>query len=151
MSVYMIRDGQGRIKIGCSTNPEARQRSLQSASADRLTLIRVIEGRGPATEKWLHKKFNHLHLTGEWFQYSREMLHVAPPDEPCIFIAVSTSITGILWGAKAIGAAINKNAHHTSYLLRTGAIECAVKKGALWCADAEALRKEFKCEAPDAR
>jgi hypothetical protein len=80
-SVYLIRDERDRIKIGYAANPKARLRELQCATADRLTLIRVFVGAGHPTERWLHRKFRHLRLSGEWFHFSPEMLHIVPPDE----------------------------------------------------------------------
>src|SRR5262249_12493383 len=79
-SVYLLA-GRDRIKIGHARYPKARLRDLQGATADRLTLIRVIAGVGQPTERWLHKKFAHLRLSGEWFQFSPEMLDIVTPDE----------------------------------------------------------------------
>jgi hypothetical protein len=81
MSVYLISDGRERIKIGFAFDPQSRLRNLQCATAVRLTLVRVIAGAGHPTERWLHKKFRHLRLDGEWFQFSPEMLDIVPPDE----------------------------------------------------------------------
>jgi hypothetical protein len=81
MSVYFIRDTRDRIKIGYAANSKGRLRDLQCGAADRLRLVRVIANVGQPTERWLHKKFAHLRLSGEWFQFSPEMLHIVTPDE----------------------------------------------------------------------
>jgi hypothetical protein len=81
VSVYLIRDEHDRVKIGYTTDSEARLQALQSATADRLRIVRIFAGTGYPTERWLHKKFAHLRLSGEWFQFSPDMLHIIPPDE----------------------------------------------------------------------
>lgn len=78
--VYFIHDGWSRVKIGWSVDVDKRLASLQSANAEPLTLLRVLEG-GPATERWLHRRFAAERLHGEWFSYHEDMLTVVPPDE----------------------------------------------------------------------
>lgn len=80
MSVYFIADPHGRVKIGFAYDPKNRLRDLQCGSADPLYLLRVIDGSQPV-ERWLHKRFAALRISGEWFRLTDEMLTVTPPDE----------------------------------------------------------------------
>ncbi len=75
MSVYIIRAGEhGPVKIGYSDGPvEKRIRQLQNNHYEILTLIRIIEG-GLETERLYHKKYKELHIRGEWFHWSDDML-----------------------------------------------------------------------------
>jgi hypothetical protein len=50
---------------------------------------------------------------------------------------------GLVWGAKAIGAEINRSPRQAFHLLETGAIRCARKVNNLWCAPRSGLRAEF--------
>jgi hypothetical protein len=52
----------------------------------------------------------------------------------------------LLWGAKAIGAAINQTKRQTDYLLQNKLIRCAGQKGNKWFAPRKALRREFGLE-----
>lgn len=79
--VYFVQNTRtSQVKIGYSSEVRKRIGSLQTATPDRLILIRLIDG-GPRTEAWLHKKFSNLHVRGEWFEYHDDMLVVCPPDE----------------------------------------------------------------------
>lgn len=80
-SVYFIQNARsGHVKIGFSTDVRSRLSALQTSQADSLVLIRLIDG-GPATERWLHRRFGHLSLRGEWFAFDSDMLTIIPPDE----------------------------------------------------------------------
>jgi hypothetical protein len=48
-----------------------------------------------------------------------------------------------VWGAKAIGEIINRNARQTHHLLTSGHIKSAKRIGGRWCASPSALLKEF--------
>jgi hypothetical protein len=48
-----------------------------------------------------------------------------------------------LWGAKAIGAAIDRNQKQTFYLLNKGLIRSARRVGEQWVADKDDLQREF--------
>jgi hypothetical protein len=48
-----------------------------------------------------------------------------------------------LWGAEAIGAAINRKPKQTYYLLRKGLIRSARRVGEQWVADHDDLQREF--------
>lgn len=65
--IYFIRAGEsGPIKIGFSTNPEQRLRTLQTAHTDKLTMLHCQIGT-KADEARLHRKFRNIHVKGEWF------------------------------------------------------------------------------------
>lgn len=81
MPVYVITDNPGKInvvKIGWSTNVEARITGLQISNHRPLRVLRVIEGSS-ATELWMHKRYKHLRMTGEWFRFDDEMFTIEPP------------------------------------------------------------------------
>lgn len=66
--VYFIRNGvRDRVKIGFSEGHEGRLRSLQGASADKLTLLGVVSGTRK-TEMRMHKRFKEYRERGEWFR-----------------------------------------------------------------------------------
>lgn len=70
---YFIESGMtGLIKIGRSVNPESRLKSLQTASPDKLTLLKVIPEQ-VVSESELHERFAHLRRQGEWFESSEEI------------------------------------------------------------------------------
>jgi hypothetical protein len=48
-----------------------------------------------------------------------------------------------LWGAKAIGAAIDRTPKQTYYLLNKGLIRSARRVGDQWVADKDDLQREF--------
>lgn len=82
MAVYFIRDeSTGAVKIGYARDVERRRRSLQTGLPGKITTLRVLDG-DLATESWLHVRFAHLHLRGEWFRYSDEMLSIRSDEIP---------------------------------------------------------------------
>jgi hypothetical protein len=48
-----------------------------------------------------------------------------------------------LWGAAAIGAAINRNPRQVYYLLESGLIRSAKRVGERWVVDKDDLQREF--------
>lgn len=74
MAVYLIRCGEdGPVKIGSADAPQERLAALQTAHWQTLALVRVWQG-GETEERKLHRKFSDLHIRGEWFHFSRQML-----------------------------------------------------------------------------
>jgi hypothetical protein len=59
----------------------------------------------------------------------------------------ATTYARVLWGATQIGAAIGRTEKQTFHMLIRGMITSAIKKGNLWCANAESLRREFSGES----
>lgn len=73
-NVYYIRsEDSGRVKIGWSSNVPARLKSLQRASASRLTLLYSEPGTG-RDEANLHERFRAHRVHGEWFEPSADLL-----------------------------------------------------------------------------
>jgi hypothetical protein len=73
------------VKIGYAIDPKARLGNLQTGHHVELKLLRTMPG-GRDTEAQLHRHFNGLHIRGEWFHFSKEMLTInyAPQrDTPC--------------------------------------------------------------------
>lgn len=77
--VYFIENPDSQaIKIGVAKNVEKRLRSLQTASPAQLSLLRVIQTDSQKAarelEQSLYQRFQHLQLSGEWFQREPELL-----------------------------------------------------------------------------
>lgn len=69
--VYLILEESNstwrqKVKIGYSTNPEKRLRSLQTGSASRLSIVNVWRGT-PKDEKSIHALLNDYRERLEWF------------------------------------------------------------------------------------
>lgn len=73
--IYVIRADDGRTKVGISTNPRRRLRSLQSGNAAKLSLgyqrpiSRELAIRIERRAHWLMQA---VHVHGEWFLASVE-------------------------------------------------------------------------------
>jgi hypothetical protein len=66
--IYFIQQGDsGPIKIGFSTRPKERLRTLQTAHTDKLNMLHCELG-SEADEARLHRKFSNIHIKGEWFK-----------------------------------------------------------------------------------
>lgn len=65
--VYMaISPADSLVKIGWSTNPFVRIRSLRTGNSQNLALSRIVPGTR-RLEGVLHKHFAALRVRGEWF------------------------------------------------------------------------------------
>lgn len=65
--VYFIRDADhGRIKVGFSSNPNARLAQLQTGNSSKLEIAGLIVG-GMEVETVLHRDFAAFAVRGEWF------------------------------------------------------------------------------------
>lgn len=75
--VYFIRPigMQGPVKIGCSSSPDGRKRSLASWSPFPLEIVCEIEG-GHDIERRFHAKFAGSHRSHEWFDWTPELARV---------------------------------------------------------------------------
>jgi predicted nucleic acid-binding Zn ribbon protein len=71
--VYFIQANGGPIKIGWSTNPEGRLAALQTATHERLEILKVIPG-SIQLETELHHRFMGLHKHGEWYEDKEELI-----------------------------------------------------------------------------
>lgn len=73
MSVYVIVAGDvGFAKIGYTRAPKARLERLQTGCPHELKIAALIPA-GPDDEKRLHRRFNRLHLRGEWFRMDQSI------------------------------------------------------------------------------
>jgi len=64
--IYLIRNKRnGHVKIGRSTNPRVRERTLQAEESDLEMLFHFPGGK--VTEKGLHERFSEKRVRGEWF------------------------------------------------------------------------------------
>lgn len=80
-NVYIFQNLRtGDVKIGFTSDINARISGIKSGAGADIALIRVMGG-GRETERWMHKRFAHLRISGEWFSYHDDMLSVVPPDE----------------------------------------------------------------------
>ena len=70
--VYFCERSDGCIKIGFTTRLERRQLELESADRD-LVWIGEVPGQ-LADEAWLHRKWAHARVEGEWFKPDPELL-----------------------------------------------------------------------------
>lgn len=67
------RRHQTAVKIGFSTNPEARLPELQTGNPRRLVLLGKIEGTREDEAK-MHAKYAHLNILQEWFRPTAALL-----------------------------------------------------------------------------
>lgn len=73
-SVYFLHSpANNRVKIGYSTNPSNRIRSILTSSPTELKLLAVINGTRD-DEQLLHQRFAHLRVHLEWFSAEPELL-----------------------------------------------------------------------------
>lgn len=64
------------LKIGWEVSEEIkRDKSLQTGCPFEIKPLHKIKGSIKA-EKYLHRKFKHLHFRGEWFSYNKEILNL---------------------------------------------------------------------------
>ena len=73
--LYVIRGDHNMVKIGVSTNPNARLASLRTASAFPIdfSYIAVTPGTGFDIEAGAHKMLKGHRCSGEWFDVPPEM------------------------------------------------------------------------------
>ena len=73
MPVYFIGRGRkGPIKIGFSKDPQKRMKSLQTGSAEPLSMLGLVKG-GRAIEAIIHRRLARNRLHGEWFERCPEV------------------------------------------------------------------------------
>jgi len=71
--IYFIQSkSDGRVKIGSSSDPEARLKQLQTGSSAELILIGKLPG-SVDEERALHKRFAEHKTDGEWFFPAKEI------------------------------------------------------------------------------
>lgn len=105
--IYFIQDESGCIKIGHSTAPLARFSQLQTGSSSKLTMLALEDG-GAEREAELHVQFRHLHVSGEWFLNSADLVDyvstLTPYERPVRAVpALRGSSLNTVEMAKALG------------------------------------------------
>lgn len=71
--VYFIYNSfTNRVKIGTSIDEYERVSTLENQSGVKLELLKTIKG-SYTKENEIHKKFKHLRIKGEWFEYTDEL------------------------------------------------------------------------------
>ncbi|HWG80743.1 MAG TPA: GIY-YIG nuclease family protein [Stellaceae bacterium] len=86
--IYVIGTITGPFKIGIAARPEARLRQLQTGNHFKLSLFDTIPVRtadAPRVERNIHKALSAHHLSGEWFEVSRERAVAAVADAIAMF------------------------------------------------------------------
>ncbi len=82
MSIYFYYLPKSNlVKIGYSTNPALRIKSIATGCSEAGYIIREIYGYGSKAEKWLHKRYINLKVKGEWFEFTQEMLTTKIPTQ----------------------------------------------------------------------
>lgn len=66
--IYLITDGQSRIKIGKSKNPSRRLKQIQTGNALKLHLIGCFD-LPDSYERRLHGILQQFKTKGEWFDF----------------------------------------------------------------------------------
>lgn len=77
--IYIIREeGKGRLKIGISNNPEKRLKTLQTGSAEDLTLLytSLVCSNSLEIEANVHEHFKEYLVRGEWFSNELEPIKI---------------------------------------------------------------------------
>jgi len=76
--VYFILDEKSNaVKIGKANNINQRLQDLQTGNPNTLSVIYNIKCKSEEhsflTEKYYHKKFEHIRVNGEWFTYDEKL------------------------------------------------------------------------------
>lgn len=69
---FALAEGTDRVKIGRTNNIKRRLKDLQTGCPVPLKVIYELPGDN-SLEKELHKRFSHLWIDYEWFQFAEEM------------------------------------------------------------------------------
>ena len=72
MAVYFITDVE-YIKIGKANNPYQRVKDMQVGNAREIILLAYYKDYNYKLEHYLHKRFSHLKVKGEWYKPSKEI------------------------------------------------------------------------------
>ncbi len=75
--VYFVQSAMGGpIKIGITSDLEARMKVLQMCCPFVLRVLHAVRGVDRSFESALHKRFAHYRLHGEWFENTRELMEL---------------------------------------------------------------------------
>jgi hypothetical protein len=113
MAIYFVQAGEGpAVKIGKADDVAARLRELQCGNHLVLRVLRVVEG-GRREEAWLHARYAHKRLRGEWFEFCAEMLTIeVQPIEAALLpvTPLKSFLARYEGGAPALAAALGVRA-----------------------------------------
>lgn len=73
MYLYAIGTAGNKQKIGYSSDPERRIKTLQTGNSEQLSIhytFKIDESVAAKFEKHIHREYNHKRLKGEWFDMS---------------------------------------------------------------------------------
>jgi hypothetical protein len=75
-SVYLLRSESGHYKVGKSTNPHNRNRTIGTQMPHETTLLYTaqMDSMGKA-EELLHSALSDWHVNGEWFDLPDNVVH----------------------------------------------------------------------------
>ena len=74
VSLYAIEaPASGLVKIGSSSDPAGRFKTIQAMSPEMLEMRIVSPVDGRELEKSFHERFAHLRHHGEWFRQEQEL------------------------------------------------------------------------------
>lgn len=77
MAVYIVEAvGTELVKIGFSSDPERRVKSMRTQCPFPIEVLACVEG-DRVREKLFHRKFRHLRTSGEWFKKTPEVVAFA--------------------------------------------------------------------------
>ncbi|WP_454629627.1 GIY-YIG nuclease family protein [Bradyrhizobium cenepequi] len=111
--VYFAQAGDGGpIKIGfTSADPSDRIAALQTGCPTRISLLGYLVG-SKRDEAGLHRRFSHLHQSGEWFRAEESLIEAIaqmlrpgfqwPPEEQLVSarkLPADPTISDIIWAA----------------------------------------------------
>ena len=95
MKTYLIRRGHaGPVKIGRSKNPSRRLADLQTAAAEPLVLVCVIDAD---VERLLHVACAKHQMQGEWFSGSAAFVADAATALDTVDANAAASVRRLLW------------------------------------------------------
>jgi len=69
--LYFIQCGD-MVKIGKAIDAKQRMKELQTGNPAPLRLLAAFARKGHLESEY-HRRFKHLHIRGEWFQYTEEI------------------------------------------------------------------------------
>jgi hypothetical protein len=70
---FVLAPKSETIKIGRSTDPDKRLRSLQTGNSEPVEIVLLLPHLPPFEEGQLHWRFRKYRTPGEWFEYRGEL------------------------------------------------------------------------------
>ena len=105
VSLYAIEAPMsGLVKIGSSSDPTHRFKTIQAMSPEILTPRIISPVNGRQLEKYFHKQFEHLRHHGEWFKQKPELIVALFREE---FKQHDEAVIELTW--KILGEVLGKN------------------------------------------